>query len=164
MTSASRYHETQRFHGAVFAVLLAALLVVALSTAAAIGAGRPMDPLLVVIGPATVVLITVLFTLSHLDVDVTDREVRIAFRYLWPARRIHFEEITSLSVRRYNPILEYGGWGVRLGPAGWAFNTGGNTGVQLRLRSGLPVLIGSRRPYELEAAIRTEVERHAQAR
>jgi hypothetical protein len=36
--------------------------------------------------------------------------------------------------------------------------TSGNEGVQLRLRKGLPVLIGSTRPRELEAAIRAGVE------
>jgi hypothetical protein len=48
---------------------------------------------------------------------------------------------------------------VRLGPAGWAYTTGGEIGVKLRLRKGLPVLIGSRHPEELEAAIRAGVER-----
>ena len=37
--------------------------------------------------------------------------------------------------------------------------TGGDVGVQLRLRRGLPVLIGSRRPEELEAAIRAGMAR-----
>jgi hypothetical protein len=36
--------------------------------------------------------------------------------------------------------------------------TSGKEGVQLRLRKGLPVLIGSARPRELEAAIREGVE------
>jgi hypothetical protein len=36
--------------------------------------------------------------------------------------------------------------------------TSGNEGVQLRLRKGLPLLIGSARPRELEAAIRAGVE------
>ena len=61
-------------------------------------------------------------------------------------------------MRRYNPLLEYGGWGVRLGPKGWGYMTSGKEGVQLRLRKGLPVLIGSARPRELEAAIRAGVE------
>jgi hypothetical protein len=36
--------------------------------------------------------------------------------------------------------------------------TSGNEGVQLRLSKGIPVLIGSARPRELEAAIREGVE------
>ena len=105
-----------------------------------------------------IVLVASLFSLSHLDVDVADDGVRIAFRYLWPTRRIRFEDIVGLQVRRYRPLLEYGGWGVRVGPAGWAYTTGGNEGVQLRLRTGIPVLIGSKTPRELEAAVRAGVE------
>jgi hypothetical protein len=44
------------------------------------------------------------------------------------------------------------------GPQGWGYMTTGKEGVQLRLRKGLPVLIGSARPRELEAAIREGVE------
>jgi len=153
----SRYHESQRFHGAILGVLVAAVIVVAVVTIVEVVAGRPAEVWLVVIGPLVVLVVAVLLSLSHLDVDVTDDGVTIAFRYVWPARRIAFSEIVGLEVRRYNPLLEYGGWGVRLGPKGWAYMTSGSEGVQLRLRKGLPVLIGSARPRELEAAIREGV-------
>jgi hypothetical protein len=132
-----RYHEEQRFHGLIFAVLLAAVLIVAASTALDLLSARATDPWLLAIGPGIAVAVAILLSLSHLDIDVGDDEVRIAFRYLWPARRSRFRDIASLSVRRYHPLFEYGGWGVRLGPAGWAFNTGGDEGVQLRLRKGV---------------------------
>ena len=37
---------------------------------------------------------------------MTDQGVSIAFRYLWPTRRIGFGEIVGLEVRTYNPLLE----------------------------------------------------------
>ena len=70
----------------------------------------------------------------------------------------HLQEVLR-EVRRYSPLLEYGGWGVRLGPKGWAYITTGNQGVQLRLRRGRPVLIGSAHAHELEAAIRAGLEK-----
>ena len=155
----TRYHESQRFHGAILGLLVAAFVVVAVVTIVEVVAGRPAEVWLIVVGPLVVLVVAVLLSLSHLDVDVTDEGVTIAFRYVWPARRIGFSEIVGLEVRRYDPLLEYGGWGVRLGPKGWAYMTSGNEGVQLRLRKGLPVLIGSRNPHELEAAIRAGVER-----
>src|SRR5947208_9953649 len=139
-------------------LLLVAMVFVVVVTVVAVFFSRPGDALLLAIAPVVVVLVASLISLSHLDVDVTDQGVSIAFRYLWPTRRIQFAEIVGLDVRRYNPLLEYGGWGVRLGPRGWGYMTGGNEGVQLRLRKGLPVLIGSRRPRDLEAAIRAGVE------
>lgn len=154
----SRYHEEQHFHGALMGLLLVAMVFVVVVTVVAVVFSRPGDALLLAIAPVVVVLVASLISLSHLDVDVTDQGVGISFRYLWPTRRIGFAEIVGLEVRRYNPLLEYGGWGVRLGPNGWGYMTSGNEGVQLRLRKGLPVLIGSTRPRELEAAIRAGVE------
>ncbi|MGH2473364.1 MAG: hypothetical protein ACRDG6_13420 [Candidatus Limnocylindria bacterium] len=156
--SAEDYHEEQHFHGALMGLLLVAMIFVVVVTVVAVFFSRPGDALLLAIAPVVVVLVASLISLSHLDVDVTDQGVSIAFRYLWPTRRIPFAEIVGVEVRRYNPLLEYGGWGVRLGPKGWAYMTSGNEGVQLRLRKGLPVLIGSMRPRELEAAIRAGVE------
>ena len=154
----SRYHEEQHFHAALLGLLLLAMVFVVVITVVAVVFSRPDDALLLAIAPVVVVLVASLISLSHLDVDVTDEGVTIAFRYLWPTRRIGFAEIVGLQVRKYNSLLEYGGWGVRLGPKGWGYMTTGKEGVQLRLRKGLPVLIGSARPRELEAAIREGVE------
>jgi hypothetical protein len=74
----------------------------------------------------------------------------------WPfaRRRIPANEIVSCEVRTYRPIREYGGWGVRYGFGGMAYNMSGNRGVQLELAGGKRVLIGSQRPEELAAALR----------
>ena len=154
-----RYHEEQRFSAGIFGILIAVILFVGVVTVVSVPSTPPDQALLLLIGPGVVALIAFLFTLSHLDTDVTDDGVVVAFRYLWPARRIAFGDIAGLEVKRYRPLIDYGGWGVRLGPAGWAFSTGGNVGVKLRLRQGFPVLIGTNRPQELEAAIRAGMER-----
>jgi hypothetical protein len=75
--------------------------------------------------------------------------------HLWPVwhRRLSFAEIRNAFARDYSPIVEYGGWGLRLGWKGWAYNVSGRRGVQLELTQGLPVLIGSQHPEELAAAI-----------
>jgi hypothetical protein len=117
-------------------LLLVAMVFVVVVTVVAVFFSRPGDALLLAIAPVVVVLVASLISLSHLDVDVTDRGVSIAFRHLWPTRRIAFADIVGV----------------------WGYMTSGNEGVQLRLRKGLPLLIGSARPRELEAAIRAGVE------
>jgi hypothetical protein len=80
---------------------------------------------------------------------------RVSIRYvplLW--RQIPFSEIACVQARTYRPILEYGGWGIK----GWsrghiAYNVRGNRGVELKLRDGRRVMIGSQRADELEAAL-----------
>mgnify|MGYP001105476619 CR=1 FL=1 len=68
-------------------------------------------------------------------------------------KRFEAAEVSEHHARKYRPILEYGGWGIRRGWKGRAYNVSGNEGVQLVLRDGRRVLIGSARPCELDAAI-----------
>lgn len=69
--------------------------------------------------------------------------------------RIPLKNVVRAYYRAYNPIHEYGGWGIRTGRNGRAFNMRGNEGVQLVLASGKRVLVGSQRPDELAQAIQS---------
>lgn len=69
-------------------------------------------------------------------------------------RFIPFDEIESAEVRQYHPLREYGGWGLRRGPAGAAYTMRGDRGVQLTLKNGERILIGSEAPEALADAIR----------
>jgi len=70
-------------------------------------------------------------------------------------RRVPLADIESCEVRKYRPILEYGGWGIRYGgpDRGWAYTLSGNRGVFVRNASGKHLLIGSESPQRLAAAI-----------
>jgi hypothetical protein len=94
-----------------------------------------------------------LFLWAQLRVTVTDEDVII--RYVpFTSRRIALREILGATAREYDAVREYGGWGVK----GWsrdkrAYNVSGNEGVELFLRDGRTIMIGSRRAAELEQAI-----------
>jgi hypothetical protein len=96
----------------------------------------------------------VLFGVAHLRAEVRDeglylRHFPFHLRYRhWP-----FDEIVQAQPVRYSPLREYGGWGIRLGRAGWAYNVKGDLGVQVLLRSGKQILIGSQYPEDLAEAI-----------
>ncbi len=79
--------------------------------------------------------------------------------------RIPFSRIKSHGVRRYRPIAEYGGWGVRLswGKAGKAYNAYGDEGVQLVLSDDSKLLIGSQRASEFSSAIDKAMKRNVGA-
>lgn len=69
-------------------------------------------------------------------------------------RLIPKDEISQIGVRQYNPILEYGGWGVRIGLGkGKAYNVKGNLGIQLHLKNGKKILIGTQKKDQAEWAI-----------
>lgn len=71
-------------------------------------------------------------------------------------KRFPFADIAACEARTYRPLLEYGGWGIRWGPGGWAYNVKGNEGVQLVLSAGRRLLIGSQHSDELAEAIRSQ--------
>lgn len=70
---------------------------------------------------------------------------------LYPFRPVRFPlvQIKSAEARDYSPLREFGGWGIRMGPGGKAYNAYGERGVQLVLADGRRVLIGSQRADEL---------------
>jgi len=70
-------------------------------------------------------------------------------------KRIAWEEIERIYARTYSPISEYGGWGIRYGQAGTAYNIRGNQGIQLELKNGKRLLIGTQQPQEFLEAVRS---------
>ncbi|MBE9601319.1 hypothetical protein [Pedobacter sp. MC2016-24] len=59
--------------------------------------------------------------------------------------------MTKSFVRKYSPLTEYGGWGIRFGLFGQgnAFNVSGNEGLQLEFNDHTKLLIGTKKPAEL---------------
>lgn len=147
------FHEEQTFSRWIPAAILA-LIGIPVGAAAVESLFRP-DVFFPSVGAiALFVPIGILFFLTRLVVDVTSDEIRIAFHLLWPTRHIRLEDIARAHATAYNALADYGGWGVRLGlRRGWAFNTGGTEGVLVETNDGTRIMIGSRRPRQLEAAI-----------
>lgn len=162
----SSFHEEQRFRQAWLWVLLIAV---------AIGVGFPAlyelwmrittdspprpdaAPGLVLVAAAAATCIIaigvpLLFLFLRLEVDVGDSLVHIRF-VPFHTRTIRCEDITCCTVRTYKPLRECGGWGIRHIRGGWAYTVAGNEGVELELKDGRRVLIGSKRSEELAGAI-----------
>lgn len=68
-------------------------------------------------------------------------------------RRLPWSSIHKCFVRSYKPLAEYGGWGIRYGFTGKAYNISGNKGVQIIFNDNRKLLIGTQKPQEAEAAI-----------
>ena len=85
--------------------------------------------------------------------DVTGCELRVGLKGLWKRRRVPLEHIRAAKAIAYDPISEYGGYGIRSGPRGAAYIARGNRAVQLELQDGHKMLVGSQRPEELARAI-----------
>lgn len=67
---------------------------------------------------------------------------------------IAFSDIQKCDIRSYHPIREYGGWGIRYGFHGKAYNVSGDIGIQFELKNGKKILIGTQKPEEFLHAIK----------
>ena len=66
---------------------------------------------------------------------------------------IYKHDIEKLESLQYNPILDYGGWGIRHRFKGKAYNIRGNKGVKIYMKNGKTILFGSQKYKELEKAL-----------
>ena len=59
-------------------------------------------------------------------------------------------DIEKMEVITYRPIIDYGGWGVRFGRKGMAYNVSGNIGLLISRKNGKTILIGTQKPDEMK--------------
>lgn len=96
-----------------------------------------------------------LFYILELQTCITEEGIRYRFfPFRWKYKMIKRSEITDLEVIKYNPIGDYGGWGIRYGSKGKALNVSGNMGLMIRLTSGKNLLLGTNKPEELREAVK----------
>lgn len=116
--------------------------------------------------PDLVLILVELFLLALFIFLVTIKlktkitETGIYYRFLpfhFKDRCIEWHELSDAYMREYNSFHEYGGWGIRMGSAktGNAINTSAssNKGLQLRFADGRLLLIGTKRPEEIQEII-----------
>ena len=104
------------------------------------------------------IIFPVWFIIMKLEIQVTQNALRFRMYPLHLSWREHpLETIADAVAVVYRPIREYGGWGIRFGRKGMAYNVSGNEGVKITLRSGSSFLLGSLQAAELEQAIRSRI-------
>ena len=69
-------------------------------------------------------------------------------------KTINKSEIENFEIRKYKPIKEYGGWGIKGKFKSKAYNVSGNIGLQLYLKNGRKVLFGTQRQEAIENAMK----------
>jgi len=80
------------------------------------------------------------------------------FPFQFKLKLISWNEITKAYIRIYDPIGEYGGWGLKGGwfkSKGKAINVSGDIGIQLELKTGKKLLIGTQKKEEATQVLQT---------
>jgi hypothetical protein len=75
-------------------------------------------------------------------------------------KTIHWKEINTATVRTYDPIGEFGGWGIKGGlfwdkSKGKCINISGDIGIQLIFKDGKKLLIGTQKKEEATQVLKT---------
>jgi len=164
------FHELQKFRQGLLWILLLLIDILALIffgygifkqlvLGQALGSRPLPDIAFVIVGLLFILLLAVItysFYSMKLLTEVRDDGLTIRFHPL-THQLIPYEHIKTCKVRKYHPIREYGGWGIRYRRKGKAFTVSGTLGVQLELVQGKSLLIGSQKPEELARAIQEKM-------
>ncbi len=106
------------------------------------------------VGFVILALVILLFVLVKLETKVQEDGIYVRFFPFIPKFKFYPWETISVSVvRKYSPLMEYGGWGVRWGRNGTAYNVKGNKGLQLKFKNGKALLIGTQKAEELQRVL-----------
>ena len=71
----------------------------------------------------------------------------------WRWRHIAWSEVARAYLRRYDPLGEYGGWGIKGTSQNRAYNIANDEGIQLELHNGRRILLGTQQPAAAQAAV-----------
>jgi len=149
------YSETQMFSRWWLLVIFAAALLPTIFIYIGISDKTPRN----IFGPALIgpVLVALLIGFSNLKTEL--RPEGLSYNFFPFHLRWHFipiEDIEKIYVRKYSPLGEYGGWGIRGFAKNRAFNVKGSMGIQLELRNGKRILFGTQKPEEWEKVIKEQ--------
>lgn len=164
-TNYAIFREVQRFRQ--WWVLLLVLLVAAISWYGFIqqivlkkpfGNNPAPDSVMIIILAIFGILFPLLFYSLKLVTEIRYDGLYVKFFPLqFHSKKISYGDIKNYEVRTYSALKEYGGYGIRFGARGKAYNVYGNKGIQLEFQDGKQLLIGTQRPEEFVSALSSVV-------
>ena len=107
----------------------------------------------------SLILVHFLIYFSNLKTKIDEKGIHYQFfPFHFSNKNISWVDISKIYVRSYNPISEYGGWGLRYTfnkKRGNALNVSGDIGIQLELKNGKKLLIGTQKKEEATRVLET---------
>lgn len=116
----------------------------------------PDGVLVLIAGTAILIMAGIVWLMyaAHLITEVRTSGLYVKFYpFHRSSQKIDLNNVINMEIVTYRPLREYGGYGIRYGAGGKAYNVYGNRGVKLTYRGGKILMIGSQRPEELAGAL-----------
>ncbi|WP_456376325.1 hypothetical protein [Lutibacter sp.] len=154
--------EEQKFTQSIFIGLLIALIVTGVliitewETTLQSSLGKQLGALS---GVILVLLVILLFANLKLKTRIDENGISYKFYPFHKSYKIiSWNTISNSYIRNYDAISEYGGWGIKFSfrkKKGKSFTTKGNIGLQIELKNGSKILIGTQKKEELQRVLNT---------
>lgn len=94
-----------------------------------------------------------LFLLIRLETRVYRNGIYfIYFPFHRKYRKVSWEKLDEILGRKYKPLIEFGGWGIRWNYKKWAYTVSGNECIELR-KGDYRILIGTKKLNEFLSAL-----------
>ena len=108
-------------------------------------------------GLLSVLIIAVMLSIwNGLRVSVSPSKIIVSLGiFNWKLLDISPDQINTAEVIHFNPLRDFGGWGIRISRTKKGYYFEGNQGVLITPKKGMPVLIGSNQPQQLLQAVLT---------
>lgn len=116
---------------------------------------KPMSDGALIATSVLMLLLSDLFFYFRLETSITADGIYVRFFPLQLKLKFYpWDTIQQSFVREYNPLSEYGGWGMRGLGNNRALNISGNKGIQLIMQDGKKLLIGTKKADEATAILK----------
>lgn len=111
---------------------------------------KPKSNFSLLLNEGILLLICATFFSFRLETEIRTDGIYVRFFPLHLKQRFYaWEKIQKCNVRKYKPIREFGGWGIRGFNSNRAFSVSGKNGLQLEFTDGKKLLIGTIKPDEI---------------
>lgn len=94
-------------------------------------------------------ILIVYFVLARLHTVMDSTGIYVDFKPFLRRKKWSWHEVAHVQIRKYT-FLDYGGWGYRKGTYGTGYTVQGYYGIQIHLKDGEKILVGTQRPDEVQ--------------
>ncbi len=113
---------------------------------------KPTSNNFLIITSSLFLLVTVFFFYLKLKTRIDETGIYYRFSPIQSKfKKIKWETIKTVRVIKYKPIIDYGGWGIKLN----SYSVKGNIGILFEFKNGKKFLIGSQKKNEATRVLET---------
>ncbi len=98
---------------------------------------------------------TVLLLITRLEVEINERYISYQFfPFHLKKKKYALNQLQSATIRKFHPIKEMTLWGLYVSAGSKSYHIRGHWGVQLEFVNGRQLLLGTRKPLELDQTLK----------